>query len=288
MDTEHGDYERIYDQVFQAYHPLYLATFEDTEHVEVRKRTIEMQFCRFITDFDALLELQREIDDFMKCLDSKPIKIFAFQLACTCHWVSLMAVVVKRQVFFYYFDSKNINCYGMNEDQIWNLIRDINEERKKTKKTSWTDFKMQCQVQCLKDINILLKLLPDMFMKKNTMYDHILNTNFKEQYTTHWKPNIIDPLELLRVRPEKHLVHDHLCDTLGDLKTFVYYLAHLTNGHTYLSLESKEYFIEVYIEICHLLDRCLPSITRYRKGREVIDAWEAAKDKLGKYFQPNY
>lgn len=255
--------------------------------MEVRRATIEMQFCRFITGFDDLMKIQQQVDEFMADLSSKPIKIFAFQLACTCHWVSLMVVVVNRQLFFYYFDSKNLDCYNLTEEQIWEKINQVNEERKRNKvKPEWNDFKILCQVNCLKDINILVKLLPDMFLKKTTIYDHILATSFKSQYVEYWKPSIVDPLENLRKMPERQLVYNHLVAFLGDLKTFIHYLESISHGHHFLSTASKNYFLEVYIEIQYLLDKCLPSINGFRKGREILQAWEETKNNLGRNFQP--
>ena len=286
-DLKYGDYERVYDTIFNKRNPLYLSTYKDTELVEVRKVNIEMQFGRFITDFDDLMIIQKQIDTFMNHLDSKPIKLFAFQLACTCHWVSLLVAVVNKQIFFYYFDSKNIDCYGLNAEQIASLVNKINLERAQVGKPLWCEFKKTCQMESMKDINILLKLIPDIFMKKTSIYEYIFNTLFKGQYAEYWKPSIVAPLEKFK-RTEMNLVHDHLVDYLGDLKTFIHYFYHLTHAHGYLTTESKEGMLEVYLECFALFDRCLPTISRYKKGRELNDTWQGVKNNLGKHFQPSY
>lgn len=285
-DNKHGDYERIYDQVFNRHHPLYKSTYADSQFVEVKKVTVEMQFGRFITDFDQLMLIQKEVDGFMRRLDNKAIKLFCFQLACTCHWVSLLVAVVKGQLFFYYFDSKNVDCYGLDEDGVFRLIEQQNEQRIKDGKQPWNEFKKNCQRESLKDINILLKLIPDMFLGKNNVYQHIFQTNFKGQYFDYWKPSIVEPLEGMMAKRESAKIHDHLVNYLGDLKSFVHYIYHMTAGHNYLSTETKEEMLDIYLQMYDQFDKCLPAINRYKKGREVVDMWNQAKANLGKHFQP--
>lgn len=253
--------------------------------IDVSKATIEMQFGRFITDFDNLMIIQKQVDQFMDNLRSKPFKIFAFQLACTCHWVGLMVVVVNGQMFFYYFDSKNVNSYGLDREQIEKKVDEIDEERVKAGKTAWTPFKKQCQIMSLGDINILLKLIPGMFMRQTNIYEHVFKTNFKEQFETYWYPSIVKPLEAYN---SSNLIHNHLVDMLGDLKTFIHYFVHLAKGHEYLSNEVKEEVLQVYLQVFTTLDRCLGQISRYKKGREVIAFWNDTKNLLGTHFQPKY
>jgi len=287
-DTRHGDYERIYDQVFNRHHPLYKSTYADSPFVEVKKATIEMQFGRFITDFDQLMLIQKQVDTFMQHLDNKEIKLFCFQLACTCHWVSLIVAIVKSEIFFYYFDSKNVNCYNMTEEQIFTLIEEQNAQRIKDGKVSWNEFKKNCQRESLKDINILLKLIPDMFMKKNNIYEHIFKTNFKHQYEDYWKPSIVTPLNDMIQRRDTASIHDHLVDYLGDLKTFLHYVYHMTAGHLYLCNDTKEQMLDIYLEIFSQFDRSLGTISRYKKGKELCDLWAEAKKQLGEHFQPKH
>lgn len=286
-DIKHGDYERKYDMVFNQHSPLYKSTYADSELVEVRKTTIEMQFGRFITDFDQLMLIQKQVDEFMHSLNRKPLKLFAFQLACTCHWVGLMVVAVHSQLFFYYFDSKNVNCYGLDADQIEKKVDEINEERVREGKQPWNTFKKTCQIQSMGDINILMKLIPGMFLRKTNVYEHIFKTNFKQQYAEHWLPSIVKPLEECG-RHELNKAHDHLVDVWGDLKTFLHYMLHMGKGHQYLSTDSKNEFLDVYLEIFAHFDRCLGTLSRYVKGRELVKTWEETKKMLGSHFQPQF
>lgn len=286
-DLKHGDYERKYDVVFNQHQPLYKSTYSDSEFVDVKKATIEMQFGRFITDFDQLMILQKDVDQFMHTLNRKPIKIFAFQLACTCHWVGLMVVAIHSQLFFYYFDSKNVNCYGLDRDQIEKKVEEINQERIKEGKQPWNEFKKTCQIQSMGDINILLKLVPGMFLRKTNVYEHIFKTNFKEQFTDYWLPSIVKPLDGIG-RNEMGKAHDHLVEYWGDLKTFLHYMLHMTKGHQYLSTESKEEFLECYLQIFAQFDKYLGTLSRYVKGRDLIKMWNDTKDSLGNHFQPEF
>lgn len=284
-DIKHGDYERIYDTYFDRMNPQYQSTYSSSDMMDVSKATIEMQFGRFITDFDTLMIIQKKVDAFMQNLRSKPFKVFAFQLACTCHWVGLMVVVVNGQMFFYYFDSKNVDCYGLDRDQIEEKVSEIDRERVKAGKTPWSPFKVQCQVMSLGDINILLKLIPAMFMRETNIYEHVFKTNFQEQYQEYWYPTIVKPMETYS---NNTLIHDHLVTYLGDLKTFMHYFVHMARGHEYLAVETKESLIEVYLQVFATLDRCLKTISRYKKGREIMDVWDTTKLMLGSHFQPKY
>ena len=286
-DLKYGDYERTYDKVFSMYHPLYLSTYKSSPTVTVERVNIEMQFGRFITDFDELMRIQKLVDEFMVNPLSTPIKVMAFQLGCTCHWVGLLAVIVSGQLFFYFLDSKNVNCYGLSDEKILQLVDEINEERVKAGREAWNEFRKNCQFQSMKDMNILLKLVPDMFMKKNNIYEHILKTNFKEQYQTYWSPSIVQPLSNFK-RGEDGMAHDHLVDYWGDLKTFLHYIFHMTRGHEFLGVESKETLLEVYLEVFPLFDKYIGLLGRYIKGRELIDLWERTKVQLGTHFQPKY
>lgn len=286
-DLKHGDYERVYDLHFNKLHHLYHSTYANTDLLEIRKATLEMQFGRFITDFDSLMIIQKQVDQFMHSLRNKPFKLFAFQLACTCHWVGLIVVVVKGQMFFYYFDSKNVDCYGLNRDQIEEKVEEINRERVKEGKVSWNPFKKQCQAQSMGDINILLKLVPQMFMRKANLYEHIFKTNFMDQYKDYWWPSIIKPLEKW-TKKETGSMHDHLVEYLGDLKSFIHYFVHMAKGHEYFSDDIKEEVLAVYLEVFASLDKSLGTISRYKKGRELIELWNETKQYLGTYFQPKF
>ena len=83
-------------------------------------------------------------------------------------------------------------------------------------------------------------------------------------------------------------IHDHLVDYLGDLKTFLHYVYHMTAGHLYLCNDTKEQMLDIYLEIFSQFDRSLGTISRYKKGKELCDLWAEAKKQLGEHFQPKH
>ena len=100
----------------------------------------------------------------------------------------------------------------------------------------------------MRDVNILLKLIPNIFMKKDNFYEHILRTTFKQQYEEYWIPSIVEPLNEMNPNKDSK-AHDHLVNYWGDLKTLLHDLLNLTKSHELLSNDSKEVVLQVYLRI---------------------------------------
>lgn len=280
-DCLEGDYERRFDEVFSKSHPLFKSTFSSSPIMQVEKFTLELQFGRFITSFDSLIKMQEKVDAFLQEPTrtrrslSRPIKAFAFQIACTCHWVCMVVVFIKDQLFFFYFDSHNVSSLGLKtEAKIQELISKVNSERAQIGKKPWEGFNLQCQTESLKDINIAEDLIKGMFARQESVVEYLLEHNFKKQFLNLWEPHVLRPLDSLIKSLDKEYLNEvlrpknnqtikfyedgiyiHLREKMGDLKSFLSTLYELMLHPFHLLPRSKLFLSQIitkYIdhEVC--------------------------------------
>ena len=275
---DQGDYERIFHATLTKHHPLYIETFKSTPYCYVRTDYIEMQFGRYITDFPQLTKLQYKITQFINYKSQWP-KVFNLQLAITNHWVGFSCVFYQDKKLFFYFDSNNDDILGKSSEFIEKFVKKRSEERKNRYKFGprvWNDFKMLCHIKSREDIQIITRVLPQVFLGAESLFNHPFRYFFLQNYKTDWKPLIINPLEIILNNPTE--AKNHLLKNLGELKTFVYQLKKYVKVADMLKSDNKRELVKIWKNDYDILIKGLKYIQRYIRGREMLKNLKKARE----------
>lgn len=99
-------------------------------------------------------------------------------LAITTHWLTFIAIKAYDKTEYWFFDSFNNHYLDFNWEQIVAYIEKKNEDRKKLGKPEMTAFQKQCYTQCMKDVQISLKLIVGCLEGKSSIESYKYNRMF--------------------------------------------------------------------------------------------------------------
>ena len=271
-DLQHGDYERLYNEIFFEYHPLYKEMLHSDKHTLVVSRKLQMQFGRLIDSHEVLTATQIDINEFLEDKTHEK-KIFFMLVAATNHWVGFSAIVIRDEISFFYFDSQNVDYIGWDEAQIEKHAEEYKPKFKGNAATK--NFKCMTYKKRIADIQIIVDWLPRLFIGDMTIFDYLFNHHFLPEYEQNIRKNLLFKLSSLQGK-------EHEEEVTSLVQTYFDWIAEIIKTlHRYfdcsvlMSQETIRNLLVIYFETETLLNRCLKISKRKSTGM-----WKRSSTKM--------
>jgi len=276
-DLLQGDYERIYNEIYFGYHPLYKSLLSSDDNTLVKTMKLQMQFGKLVDQDEELVKLQIEITQF-KSDKKHPKKLFFLLLAATNHWVGFAAVVNRGKQSFYFFDSSNYDYLGINEIQVGETVEKMRQLNRFG--TEWNDFKTLCAYKRIQDIQIFTNMLPRLFSEEANMsiFDYYYNYQFLPFYERFTRKSVLFEISKLREAHEEDQVYDLVNENFDELRDITRIILNNLKKVEHLNQDTTRNLIVIFLETEKILKRCIKVVLKKSNGTLKRRAYAMRRD----------